>query len=529
MVLTRLPATILAIVILVSSLAAQDQVSTGPDLPGSSTTTSSYMRGIGSSAAAPSAVHIVGIQRKGNDVTVQAVLIDEYGNAMGALVDRGSWQTQVGCVDAALSTYTPHTVSEHAWQAGDAPSKVAVLIDNSVVSQNTARDVVRSIQDVLPTMSGSDLVSISTFDHHIHPLCTNVSLLEASELVVADSVSDPEGIPAVYSAMMHTMEEWGRDKSNNILILVTASNDLASLAYSTQDIVKQARGTGTRIYVVRIGMSPYGHVYRYLSTGTGGRLYTITPESVSVAGQIIREILYSAKHHVTITSTSPLPASCDEAVVRLSWTEEGGSSLTDTMVVDLRDHEYRTTTAVIAAFSDNTDRGLRSYNVILEDVAADLVANPNKRIRITGHVAQDITTNAVLRGRDRAENVAGFLTALGVATHQLEIESAGNSKPMYFLQMDGSQRLLNNRVEAMYLNPTDLPYTIAVEHVPSEEKAASRVQWWTKKGYKAYFEPVVIDGMPQCNVVLWGYATRTDAEKAGKGLKQHGVKEYTIR
>jgi len=75
-------------------------------------------------------------------------------------------------------------------------------------------------------------------------------------------------------------------------------------------------------------------------------------------------------------------------------------------------------------------------------------------------------------------------------------------------------------VEAYFLMASDLPYTITVGQYATESQAEEAVATWQDRGFKAYFDPVVVKREPAYQVKLWGYGTREDAEKDASRVKR---------
>ena len=64
------------------------------------------------------------------------------------------------------------------------------------------------------------------------------------------------------------------------------------------------------------------------------------------------------------------------------------------------------------------------------------------------------------------------------------------------------------------------PYTITVATYETETQAIDAVSTWQDRGYKAYFDPVVIKRSPAYELKLWGYETRSDAERDASQIKR---------
>jgi hypothetical protein len=479
------------------------------------------MRGAAEQASEPVAFRIIGARSSSAGITVEALALDANGNALAASQLGGSWSVAAGCRGDVLKEGTQPIIEQMQWTTMTPASQVAVFVDHSLTSEGVAPDILRSLRNVLPSVMGRDSVSVTVFDHDMLQISAAAPTYEAADRCSGDSLGAPTGIPAVYTAMMSGLRILG-DKSaeSKALIIITASNDMASLTYTSSDIVRRAKEAGAAIHVVKVGTAAQGYVYRYISASTGGRLYTIEIEDAADAAQIVREIMYGMKEHLEIfVPMRRQEGTCDDLLLRVKYVD-GAVELADTILIPIRERSFRTTRAVVAAFEDTTDRGLREFYPILAVLAEDLMSDSTKRLQLVGHVSTDVKGDGTERGMERAGFVRDFLMGYGVRSEQIAVRSDGKRKPMYYLQLDGTQRLLNNRVEAYYLLPDDLPFTIIVDQVDSEEQAESQVNTWTSRGYKAYFDVVVDKRTPSYQIKLWGYKTRTEALDATAVLKR---------
>jgi hypothetical protein len=161
-------------------------------------------------------------------------------------------------------------------------------------------------------------------------------------------------------------------------------------------------------------------------------------------------------------------------------------------------------------------------------MAEEMMTDSTLRIELIGHVSDDITSNADVRARERAGYVRDFLNAYGVRKQQITVRSDGSRRPLYFFQNDGTQRLMNNRVEARILAPDLYPFTITVDQVETEEMAYNEVRRWEQRSFKAFFELVVVDHAPVYRIKLWGYQTLDEARKGAASAKKLKAKSTII-
>ncbi|MCX6140234.1 MAG: SPOR domain-containing protein [Candidatus Kapabacteria bacterium] len=525
-------ATIVGVACFSNLIQAQEDVSTGPDPLVKSDVKSSYMRGVTSDFTSRVATLRLLNARGAADgsITIRALLLDSAGNEFRWQSTLGAFSADVGCRAAAPVRSSASKVDERLWTAGTPSTSAVVLCDNSMMSGTVARDVVRSLRNILPDVSGRDSIGVVLFDHDLLELTPISPVVAATEKCNPDVVTAADGLNAVYSACMSGLAMLSDQHQGRVLIVVTTSDDNASVSVTTADIVRRAAELQASIYVIRVGQSSRAYPYRYLSAATGGRLYTISDDDCASVGSIVREILYASKHGLEISVPANLQsASCDDIWLKLRFEQDTTSPiLFDSLLLPMKTRAYRTSPAIVATFADTTEVGLQSFYPILASMAEQLMADSTIRIELIGHVSGDVKGNSDDRAFERTEFVQGFLVAYGVKKKQIVLRSEGSRRPLYYLQLDGAQRLLNNRVEARFLVADDEPYTITLDQVATEEQAGKLADVWEQRGYKAYFEAGVANRIPVYRVKLWGYRSIAEAQKEVVALKKYKPKSSII-
>ena len=511
---------------------AQEDVSTGPDALLRSDVKSPYMRGVTSDARTrASTLRLISARGQSDgSLLLRALLLDSEGNELRWKSTTGTFSADVGCRSVAPVRALASKVEERLWTANTPSTSAVVLCDNSMMSGTMARAVIRSLRNVLPNVSGRDSIGVVLFDHDLLEICPLSPLAFASDKCDPNSIPAADGLSAVYSACMSGLAMLTDQKHGRVLIVVTSSDDNASVSVSTADIVRRATELQATIYVVRVGQSSRAYPYRYLSAATGGRLYSIPEEESENVGSIVREIMYASKHALEITIPADISAaSCDDVWLKVRFEADTMSPfLHDSLLLPIKERAYRTSPAVVATFSDTNEVGLQSFYPILASVAEQMLSDSSLRVELIGNVSGDVKGNADDRALERAQFVQGFLAAYGVNKKHVILRSDGSRRPLYFMQLDGAQRLLNNRVEARFLIADDEPYTITIDQVASEEQAGKVADVWEQRGFKAYFEPVVEDRSPVYRIKLWGYRSKAEAQKDILALKKYKPKTSII-
>lgn len=506
-------------------LVAQD-VSTGPSPLPINTTPSYYLRGASNDTVGSiTRLHVAGYRRTPAGLSFNVVLTDQFGNARSAAAAGGSWVIRSGCRGETMATPHVPIVTETAWQFDTPPTAAYVLIDHSLTSSNLAPAVLQSLADRAAGFMGIDSIGIATFDHELFEVSPIDAPFRAGPRCDGLPQQLPAGIPAVYRALRHGISvlgsrEGSRDDSpagsTSVVVLVTASNDVASLGMSVRALVEQARSADVAVVVIAVGPDVRGYEYRYLTAATGGCFYRLEAADAESAVDVLREVLYSAKHHTDVFVARD-SVRCTEELFIVGWQSDSTSHvIADTIMVPDVVPELVTNRAVLALFADTTNQGVEDYAAVLQMIAEDLDADTTRVLQLVGHVSPDVRSNHDDRAGERVAVVADALIAAGVRPQQLRVRSDGSRRPLFYLQTDGTQRLLNNRVEAYYLRDADLPYTVLVGQYASEEQALEWVNTWTGRGYRSYMEPILDGRSPAYQVRLWGFSTLQAAESAAQ-------------
>lgn len=511
-------------------LLAQD-VLTGPTGVAPSTSPSTFLRGTTSDTTLrPHSVRVIGTQRDGDALRVRMIVLDSLGNLLPAGLMNLAVTADVRCADAAPKRTSAS--SRFDIRQG-ARGTTIIVCDNSLLSGSTSRDVIQSLRDVLPSFPPRDSVGVVVFDHDILELGPVSPPSEAALACAPEAVPAPDGLCASFAAVRTGLAMSADHDGPRTIVLIVASDDNASFLVTTEQIVQRARELDATIHVVRIGTQSKAFPYRYIASATGGRLTNVSAEAIGNVGAIVRELVLGSTSYLEVpVSLSGISSETCGATAWLTCNVEDLAAATpirsDSISLALIELNYRTSPAIVATFADTTEVGLQNFYPLLASMAEEMMMDSTLQIELIGHVSDDVTTNADVRARERAGYVRDFLNAYGVRKSQINVRSDGSRRPLYFFQNDGTQRLMNNRVEARMLTPDAFPYTITVDQVETEEMAYDEVRRWEQRSFKAYFELVVVNRSPVYRIKLWGYATMDAARKGASSAKKLKAKSTII-
>lgn len=511
-------------------LSAQG-VSTGPEL-NKSTTRSSFFRGIGNdSSSYVSRMKITGVSREQDgSLNLRMIALDSEGNFVPLQRAASRLSTKVMCrnqsaitftADLEASSNTPKTASSSAY----------IAIDNSMLAGTLTRDVLLSMKGAFKSVASTDSLGVGTFNQTLTTLQRVGPIQRTLENLTADDLRQASGISALYSCIISASRELESAKGLRSLIIVTTSGDNASAVYNSRDIARYLKDAGITAHVIRVGYDMASHPLRYISSATGGCMYTVEEEQISSIGDIVREILYAQRWNSTLRIQRGIEdvAECDSPWLRVELAGDSlQPALVDSIQLTPRELQITTSPAIVALFDDQTDNGLQQYYPLLLSIAERLTEDINMKIELIGHVGSDVSENADWRALERAENVKNFLLVNGVLDKQIITRSEGSRKPRYYFQDDGTRRQLNNRVEAVMITSEQRPYTVIVDQVSNEDEATKQRSVWIGRDYQVYYEPVLDNGQVAYRIVLWGFQSKGLADAAVTKIKKQYKPRYTI-
>jgi len=353
-------------------------------------------------------------------------------------------------------------------------------------------------------------------------------LQRSIENVSLDDIPTPSGVSALYSILAATARELPSSGSVRSVVIVTSTGDNASAVTSTKDVVRQMLEAGIKVHVIRIGLDLATQPLRYVSSATGGTLYTMKEGDAGNVGDVVREILYAERWNSTLAMPGGIEdvVECNSRWLRIELPADSMQiAVVDSILLPHSPLDITTSPSVVALFDDETDNGLQQYYPLLSSIAERLSENITMHINLTGHVDQTMVQDADARALERAQNVKGFLMANGVLERQISIRSDGGRRPLFYFSDDNTRKQMNNRVEATISWTDNRPHTIRVDQVASEDEAQMQIPIWGGRGYRAFFESVISNGQSAYSVVLWGFRSKELADAAAAKVK----KQYKLR
>jgi hypothetical protein len=466
----------------------------------------------------PRGLRIMHAAFDGADLRLEVALVDTDERPVAGRTS-GIWTAAVTCRDSASGVRRTIEPVDRGGTPADRGVSAVICLDHSAAAGGLAANVASALRALGPGLADRDSVGVIAYDHdllELLPVAPAASLRTLSDT----ALPAPIGLSGTYSAMMAGLGALRDQGSSDLdLIVVTATDDNASIPYDVASVVRRAREGGVRINVIRLGTSSMGYVARYMAGATGGRAVQVPADGVVEAANSIRQILMARRQHVVVRI--PVPASyrsCSDLNIGLSLATPSGV-FSDSMRLPNRERNYRPLHTIVATFANGTDTTLGTFRSQIAMLAEMMSEDTTLRIDLVGHVDRSFKGNAIRQGASRARRVADALIRAGIASQRIQVRSEGTSRPLYYFELLPWQQRMNGRVDVRRLTGDELPFTIVVDQVATEEHAATLVDAWETRGYQAYFDPIVTSGQPAYRIVLWGYATADQAKQVARTVR----------
>ncbi len=346
------------------------------------------------------------------------------------------------------------------------------------------------------------------------------------------NIPDPSGFNSINKSVGQTINLMKDFSEKNIIILITQSADNASVLYDEKDLILHAQKNNIPIHAVAVGSTFPTYNLAYLASKTGGRLYVLEAENINLLPALLHEIIFSQHFHYNVDFIPPISINQRELNVELSVKgAENSDAKKDSYIFPLRQEKIFSEFQILASFNDADTSVSESYLLSIRNLAATLIDNPKSVIELAGHSsanegnAKECNKIALLR----SQNIRKKLIEFGANPAQIRLSVEGASRPLYLFPQSKWQDEYNNRIEIRWLLPEELPYEILAEVAVSETDAQATVDKWEQLNYRAYYQRIIQNQRPAYRVLIWGYATESDAQKAIRKLKQKYRKNFVLK
>lgn len=499
----------------------------------SSTKQSNYLVGVNNNSII-SAIKIIGIENPNNlyNPTIKFIPLDKYGNYISEIDFGDTSVINYIQIDNNKSIKTIlQSISEKKTFITDSNKfNFYFCIDNSQASTNT---IYNQLLLLSKEYHLSDNFFITTFNQNITPV---LPIQKDSNYTFNPLIyNDNQGINAANNAL-YNLINYINSKTihkNDIIILITKSNDNASIFHTEQEIVKIAKEHNIKLYVVAIGETIPTYNFEYLANATGGSLYILNEKEILDLYNVLHEILFVQKFYYRAKVSIPYKFDFNEdLILNLSLKDTNNSNIIyNNYTLPSKHIDLFSNYKTLAIFNNKSTKIQEEFYSNLQALADTLNKHKDLTIKLIGHAHIDNIPQVEINkiALNRAQNIRRKIIEFGANPSQIRISSECNYYPVYAQPNEIWQQDYNNRVELFWLIPQEQPYEIIAGTANSENLAKKEVEKFNNYGFKAYYERLNLDTITSYRIFIWGYSTEDEALKAKEELTKLFKYNFKIR
>lgn len=462
---------------------------------------------------------------------VYTLLMDNLGNFISGYAkkkDSVTWNATNTCGQVSAN-YSNLKFDELSRNKDGSNVDFAVIIDNSGFAQDV--NIKEPLKNFIKGMNIEDKVLISVFNQNY----LNIFKLmdpQAAVLGFDDmfEIGKPSGFSASNNAMIHAIQGLNLGKNRHrALVLITYTNDNASVKNKISDVIRTANLSNVEIFVIGIGDIIDAAPYRYLCSATGGKFYILLNDEIEKFKDVLAEILFAYRNCYKIEiPLQTFEHNCTVKNTKLSFSDNK-INLSAMVYYPSNFKEPENNVIPIAGFDTLSAEIPGIYYENLSRIANYLKKHPGSKFSLIGYsFLEGNKESAEHFAQMRAQKVKDYLVAKGVNGDDLVLKTKTDNIPLFTFPYNKWLSRLNRRVElTKYIPVVEQNYELIAAFAPSEVESQKIIQKWEQRGYKAYYIRTLTDKGLAYKVVLWGFKSKSEAEITIKKAKSK-YKEYLI-
>ena len=409
-------------------------------------------------------ISLIDAQDRADSVILYCTVRDRYGNYVANLAPpyndslRPFWRSVVESIDGKPYPVTDFSVREIRQNIAP-PFVTAFVLDYSGSMSGDIGFVEQAFREALRYVRpGKDAVTVVQFDHRVyHSVPPTMDLAKMQSLIPFGLLA---GGTAYIDAASVGIDAVANVPKRKVIILFTDGFDNASFWHTPLDVVLKARRLNAKLFVIgfeRPFGAPQRQLLEVMAAVTGGKAYF--PRSIAELESIFREIYLMLQVYYRIAYPRPQVAT-PVRLVNVTFKFPGLDTVLSAQrsyyasakpaQQQLQQDRWQENRSIVVAWFEYGKSTIRAQDTArLQELAAFLRQNPDKKVRIIGHTdtSGDVAVNKRLSLR-RAKAVAQMLRRLGVPKRQIaEIIGKGEDEPLYPQEENEYQRQENRRVE----------------------------------------------------------------------------------
>ncbi|MFN4768788.1 MAG: hypothetical protein ACK5JL_02000 [Candidatus Kapaibacterium sp.] len=463
-----------------------------------------------------------------SEYVVYGALLDSLGNNI-PLIPSDSLRASLRFLCDGASPATPAQAFDSQWTRSQRHMIMTICMDRSAYAQSIDSALRGAVSAFTFSLRSGDLLSVNTFNSEAQTVCPHSSKDRLNNLGEMFS-GEASGLCAMFRSAYTCLQKFDATSGyDNVLVVLSAGADNASIAYSADDLIKKATAKRARIISIGVGDFADSYTLRLLASRTGGVFYSLPVERTGQITDILREInngVHGA-YAFRVPVKTPASGSCDDGRVVLEVGLQKGSrsSLRDTLHVVSGIENDLLRPQILCLFPYGRQDVSKSFMPHIRKLITLLRDNPGMSVELIGNCfaeGDDESMRALSEARLRS--IRTTLLDSGVAPTAIRCRAMSDILPRYPYASTAWQNEFNRSVEMRWLDASSLPYELVTEYVESERDAQLAVQTWSKRSFKAYYEAVNVRSTPAFRVKLWGYDTEERANAAAELIR----KKYNV-
>lgn len=457
---------------------------------------------------------------KSKVATINLLLLDKFGNYIGGFANNSNellWKATVHCGGVSAS-YSGLSVRELNQSEDSSAVDFAVLIDNSLLS--VEQDFSEMLYYFISGMKPNDQILISEFNYEYK----NIIPLLPPEMVLPSfysnfTLKEKYGFPATFNSILSAISDLSLgSNSQKALVVITNSNDYASLNFDYNQLVSLAGQYKINLFVIGIGNLITGKIFRFLTNATGGKYYLLMSDEIDKVKNVMSEILFSYRksYEVKIPMES-ISKSCtiDRSTIQLFTADK---TFSENIYFSDIDNSFFNNSKILSYYSENNVRVPDNLKPYLDNIISQMKQN-DYQYELIGFDKGSIKTNVSNElSLLRAEFIKDYIIENGIDANRLIVNKNPSNNEGNFVYVSNMIEL-NNRVDIKpYSSNKPENIELICDYAMTEDQSQEKVITWENRGFKAYYEREN-DFMKTSYIVkLWGFSSVAEAEKAQKSI-----------
>lgn len=400
-------------------------------------------------------------------------------------------------------------------------SSIIIALDQSIEMVNNQSIINTYLYQAINKIKDIDTVHFIRFNTSIVSQQTLNNQNEFLASINAYQGYKPEGIRCIYNIIDSILKNKNIQDGADIIVL-TSGPDNGSYIYDAESIVKIAQKRNISIHVCNINNEILdNYSLKYLASKSGGSFLDLSSSDTNTCVSSLISLMKLNKgtfYEIEIPDSLIKNAESFNLSMQLPKYD---TMLSLKVLSNVDENSKYSRYKIVNLFYNSNISIDTSFFVHLQNLSTLLLLNPSKIIELIGYSSLlESNDDALALALQRASSIRKYMIMKGVDPNQMRIRGLSNIKPIYPVENEYYQTVMNRRVEFRWIDPSLLPYEIKAEKVDTEQEALNIIGKWDKKNVMSYYDRRVQNGIPYYQILLWGYSTQNQMNEAISTLKK---------